>query len=494
MIESGLLSGEQAPGRRRAEPTAPQPVALLVSTVERLDDAARAAARSVSEKASGPYVVVETTYPTTYGCYRGRSWSRAEMICRSQVDTHGPFKNQKSAQRKARDVLDSTCHFEDWESVDEDLFASGPPWDSAEMGNYDNDEEVRIEVKTYAEHEQCVSADEAHIAKARGKAVFEQRLREEMLQRQVTTAGRVHYSRPAQPYDIKADLEVEYSPSLLAAKLRLAFAKGSGRKLGSASPVLALSADVLEKVAARSAASNWVLSQPGFGTVHARTGSSLADSPDVVVNSVKTLMFRVAERVPPSESVLEPLAVLASRCPRLEEIHYVEDLGARRDMTAVIEDLLHEAPHLRATLKLLRLGGRTSAPTSSAVSPASHRWSGSTSRTVSRASTTISTAVVTRSRSQNTIHTICHSTRWSSRCASCSSLTWGTVTRIWCGTSGTIVFRGTGCSACRGRGRALMSRWSRPGVGRYHTGGPAATRRNRKHAMLRCGRCWRERT
>ena len=183
-----------------------------------------------------------------------------------------------------------------------------------------------------------------------------------MLQRQVTTAGRVHYSRPAQPYDIKADLEVEYSPSLLAAKLRLAFAKGSGRKLGSASPVLALSADVLEKVAARSAASNWVLSQPGFGTVHARTGSSLADSPDVVVNSVKTLMFRVAERVPPSESVLEPLAVLASRCPRLEEIHYVEDLGARRDMTAVIEDLLHEAPHLRATLKLLRLGGTDLCP------------------------------------------------------------------------------------------------------------------------------------
>ena len=39
-------------------------------------------------------------------------------------------------------------------------------WDSADASNYDNDDEVRVEVKTVAAHEAQLRDDEQHMAEA----------------------------------------------------------------------------------------------------------------------------------------------------------------------------------------------------------------------------------------------------------------------------------------------------------------------------------------
>ncbi len=145
--------------------------------------------------------MLETTYPTTYGCYRGRTWSRAELICQSDVSTHGPFADYAAALREAKRVRSYECRFEDFESIDEDMFDEEPPWDSAELGNYDNDEEVLIEIRTRKEHEATCAEEQKLVAKARGKQIYGRRLEEQMLRRQVEAAGRVHYSRPPQPWE-----------------------------------------------------------------------------------------------------------------------------------------------------------------------------------------------------------------------------------------------------------------------------------------------------
>ena len=102
--------------------------------------------------------------------------------------------------------------------------------------DYDNDEEVLIEIRTRKEHEATCVEEQKLVAKARGKQIFERRLEEQMLRRQVEAAGRVHYSRPPQPWDIAADLEAVHAPHLVGALARLAFAKGVHPRLASGSP------------------------------------------------------------------------------------------------------------------------------------------------------------------------------------------------------------------------------------------------------------------
>jgi hypothetical protein len=105
------------------------------------------------------YVVVVTTYPTTYGANEGVERTEKRFLQESEIDVHGPDKNvdpsepgagfqeYKAAVAFARGVLDNECTFTDHDYTEEDE----PPFDSADLENYDNDEEVCITVMTKEE-------------------------------------------------------------------------------------------------------------------------------------------------------------------------------------------------------------------------------------------------------------------------------------------------------------------------------------------------------
>lgn len=82
-------------------------------------------------------------------------------------------------------------------------------FDSGLMENFDNDYEVIICIKLKADHEQEV---EERMGKLKAAWKEEKEERENTLKKtaaKVATAGKVHYSFPRQPHDIKAELEVD---------------------------------------------------------------------------------------------------------------------------------------------------------------------------------------------------------------------------------------------------------------------------------------------
>ena len=88
-----------------------------------------------------PFVVVTETYPTNYGCNRGRNWSRAEMICRTDIDISSEkYSSYDKAVKKAREIRDNSDWYQDYEPKGDDL----PPFNSADLRNYDCDEEILI--------------------------------------------------------------------------------------------------------------------------------------------------------------------------------------------------------------------------------------------------------------------------------------------------------------------------------------------------------------
>jgi hypothetical protein len=158
-------------------------------------------------KAKEQWIVRETQYPTEHGCHRGRSWTRADLIQMSDVCRHGPYTTYKAALSNAKRLCEKSCRFDE-EVCSTSNFDANGPWDSAAFENWDNDEEVRFEILTQEACEQEATEDKAHLAMARSEDVFQHRLKETMTQTQVEQLGRVHYSHPSQPWDIRADLEV----------------------------------------------------------------------------------------------------------------------------------------------------------------------------------------------------------------------------------------------------------------------------------------------
>jgi hypothetical protein len=115
-----------------------------------------------TEERSGQddYVVVVTTYPTTYGANDGMEWTPLELLQNSDSDVYGPdaknmgpdepgssFKEYKDAVAFALKMVEETCVFDDHGYTKDDK----PPYDPADLENYDNDEEVLIEVMTKTE-------------------------------------------------------------------------------------------------------------------------------------------------------------------------------------------------------------------------------------------------------------------------------------------------------------------------------------------------------
>ena len=156
---------------------------------------------------SAEWLVIETQYPTEYGCYRGRKWTRLDLIRRSDVSVHGPFSSYEDAVADAQERAQSDCRFEGYDF--EELWPEEPPYDSAEAENWDNDEEIRFEVMTRSEHENAKAADRSYAALACGKLNFKAALKRHVLAAQVRSAKRTYYSwRPDPDLDIPAELEV----------------------------------------------------------------------------------------------------------------------------------------------------------------------------------------------------------------------------------------------------------------------------------------------
>lgn len=106
------------------------------------------------------YVVVVTTYPTTYGCNAGMDWTEKQFLEQSDSRVYGPdgkhskddrdppcFGSYEDAVGYALERVERECAFteHDYDENDE------PPFDSALCENYDNDFEARIEVMTKSE-------------------------------------------------------------------------------------------------------------------------------------------------------------------------------------------------------------------------------------------------------------------------------------------------------------------------------------------------------
>jgi hypothetical protein len=121
--------------------------------------------QATSDEVGNEYVVVVTTYPTTYGCHTGMQWTEQEFLERSDSKVYGPDgKHSKKAQGAgdtqqpgfaeyedavtfALERVDRECNFTEHDYTEED----DPPFDSADCHNYDNDEETRIAVMTKTE-------------------------------------------------------------------------------------------------------------------------------------------------------------------------------------------------------------------------------------------------------------------------------------------------------------------------------------------------------
>jgi hypothetical protein len=115
---------------------------------------------AASSEVGNEYVVVVTTYPTSYGCYSGMNWTEKELLERSEYRVYGPdgkhskedrdppgFKEYEDAVGFALERVDRECTFTENDYTEDDE----PPFDSADCQNYDNDEETRLEVMTKTE-------------------------------------------------------------------------------------------------------------------------------------------------------------------------------------------------------------------------------------------------------------------------------------------------------------------------------------------------------
>ena len=172
------------------------------------------------------YVVVTTDYPTTYGCNRGVSWSRADLIVRSNRErsdeTYSSREDAVKAARKKRNRSEwfmDECEPDDDDDDDDDDRSRGynfqftnsdqPPYDSADLQNWDNDSEIRIEVMTVEEYEEQEASDEKFLCKARMQRRYNATVEEKIMQMQIKDAGRVYYpQRPNPNLTVKAELEV----------------------------------------------------------------------------------------------------------------------------------------------------------------------------------------------------------------------------------------------------------------------------------------------
>jgi len=256
---------------------------------------------------SDDYVIVTETYPTSYGCNRGRNWNRAEMICRTDVDVSTEkYSNYNEAVTKAREIRDNSEWFTDYEppAGDDDL----PPFNSRDLRNYDNDEEILIRVMKQSEIDKERADDQEYLELAREKARFEATLKSELVKIQVRdSGGKVFYSRMYPDSQIPAEFEFDES-------------KDDGSKF-----VLPTNANEIKSVMYK-----------------VRDDK---DHRDKVLRGDKAVLFD------------SDLMKLLMACTSLEEL-YLQSSGFQTHLDKeFIEGVVTKAPHLKDTLKVLSVRG-----------------------------------------------------------------------------------------------------------------------------------------
>lgn len=130
------------------------------------------------------------------------------MICQSDVvissEKYDSYDEAVEAARKMRDKNDWFCYYEP-DAYDDDL----PPYDSAIMENWDNDQEVLIRVMKESQFHQERADDEEYLESVHQEVTFEEALKSEMIKLQALESGKVFYSHLYPDSQIKAEFEYD---------------------------------------------------------------------------------------------------------------------------------------------------------------------------------------------------------------------------------------------------------------------------------------------
>ena len=288
---------------------------------------------------ASPYVVVTTQYPTNYGCHRGKRWSRAEAICSGyyELSCSCEYPTEAAAIEAAADERNQHDHFED----SEELWEANPlpPFNSGSLGNYDNDEEVKIEVMTPDEYSQRVAGDETCLINARKHAMQLDKAKREHEKKQLAKSGRCHYHYPKRNgmVDIPAQLELVEPPTKTkASKKRKKDEKEQPKDDGPADPLPAafakFTADCLD-----------VNNPTDLATLTSLRYVMCADN-----------------KANEMTADTDPFLIILSQCLALEELHFDVNQSHRSSRITdedYIQTILIKAPHLVKKLKVLSFQG-----------------------------------------------------------------------------------------------------------------------------------------
>jgi hypothetical protein len=154
-----------------------------------------------------PWLAVQSVYPASSGCNRGRTFSAPELVLRTEHTILGEFASEARAVRCLRSARQAHENFEDWA---DEMYGHGedeesdqpPPWDSAEGRNYDNDDEVLLDVMRKSEFEAARAEDEQLLERARAGAIADAARTRAAKQQRLSASGHVHYDFPGPPWGV----------------------------------------------------------------------------------------------------------------------------------------------------------------------------------------------------------------------------------------------------------------------------------------------------
>lgn len=250
------------------------------------------------------FVIVTRTYPTSYGCHRGREWNEAELICRTEVEVSDEsYDTYQQAVKAAREIREGLCEFDDGE------WDAEPPWDSADLENYDNDEETIVTVMTKSEYENDREEDRLYLEKENLRVEFQGKVKAGLLaeQSKASGGGKVFYANPyrASDIDIPAELELNDTADLNEIKKK--------KDLSS-----------IKSLCFQGTKEQWIPSLEYWNCKGKK------------------------EDVPPQDLLLDVLP----QCTSLQELH-LKNNGRGSLSSGYMDKILEVAPHLAETLKVL---------------------------------------------------------------------------------------------------------------------------------------------
>ena len=301
---------------------------------------------------SDQWVVTELYYPTSYGCHQGKQWSEDEFIRYSQFEiVDGPFSDKQEAIQAAISQRNNNDWFgEESESEKDETFGKLPPFNSAQLGNYDNDDEYLIQVMTQKEFEEKVENNIQTVQDAHKKKIAKEKSRDKTVNRMASTSGRCHYHYPpifgkdesgnrVRINDIKCELEIT-EPKKPEVKKK----ENDGKN--------ATTADTNNN--------NNDSNDPIYSMLKEYTKEQLSS-----IKSVRYAIRSGWELLPSPDK--DPLLLLLAQCTSLEELHLDAGVDGRhlgRFETLLIgncnkenytneNNILKYAPHLAQTLKVI---------------------------------------------------------------------------------------------------------------------------------------------